>query len=225
MSWSTPLTDADQLLDLLSPTERDRCAAYRRQADRQRFLTGRVLARTVAGEHLGIAPERVELDATCADCGKPHGKPEIPGSQLQLSLTHAGQRVGLASCTGVPLGLDVEAAGRSDIDGLLRYTLAEPELAHVAQLPDTEHEAAFLTYWARKEAVLKATGRGLRIGLQSITMSAPDGPAVVVSSTDRAVDPATTSIVDLDPGDGYRAAVAALTARPLSVTERWWNPT
>ncbi|MGH3433087.1 MAG: 4'-phosphopantetheinyl transferase family protein, partial [Thermocrispum sp.] len=219
--WATPLPPDDRLLDLLSMTERTRYAAYRRLEDQRRFLTGRLLARTIVGQRLGVPPESVDLDATCPDCGKPHGKPRVPGSDLELSITHAGDRVGLAVAVGVPVGLDVEATTRNSGDDLLRYALSDAELATVAGLPEPERAAAFFTYWARKEAVLKATGLGLKLPLRSITLTPPGPAPALLTATGGALDPGTTAIADLDCGPGYAAAVAALTSRWLAVTQRW----
>lgn len=224
MWWATPLPPDDALLSLLTAAEHERYAAYRKPEDQLRFLTGRVLARTVAGRELGVAPDAVELDATCADCGKQHGKPRIPGSDLELSLSHAGERVGLAVARGVPIGLDVEATSRNSGDELLRYALSDDEYAVVSALAEPDRSRAFFTYWARKEALMKATGLGLKLPLRSINL-APPGPApALLTSTDGALDPATTALADLDPGPGYRAAVAALTPRGIAVTQRWWPP-
>lgn len=220
--WATPLTPDDELLGLLDPAERTRYAAYRKPEDQRRFLTGRVLARTVVGQRLGVPPGAVQLDATCPHCGKPHGRPRVVGAELELSITHAGDRVGLALTTGVPVGLDVEAAGRSSGDDLIRYSLTDSEHAAVAALPPEARATAFFTYWTRKEAVMKATGLGLKLPLRSITLSPPDEPPRLLAATDGGVDPARTTIVDLDPGPGYLAALALLTARPVAVTEHAW---
>lgn len=224
MWWATPLPPNDALLGLLNSDEHTRYAAYRKPADQRRFLTGRVLARTVVGQRLGLAPADVALDSTCPDCGKPHGRPRVVGSTLELSITHAGERVGLALIDGVPVGLDVEATSRNSGDELLRYTLSPAELATVEALPADDRGAAFFRYWTRKEAVMKATGLGLKLPLRSITLAPPGEPPRLLSATDGALDPNRTTIVDLSPGDGYLAALAVLTDDPVTVTELPWRP-
>jgi len=72
--------------------------------------------------------------------------------------------------------------------------------------------------------VMKATGKGLRIPLKSITFSRHDEPARLVAADDPALDPATTRLADLEAADGYRAAIAVLTTEDLSVTEEFWTP-
>ncbi|WAL66354.1 4'-phosphopantetheinyl transferase superfamily protein [Amycolatopsis cynarae] len=215
--WAAPLPGEPRFLALLDPLEQERHRAYRQDIDQRRFLTGRVLAKTVLGQRLGLAPADVRFDATCDDCGKPHGKPRLPGTEFSIS--HSGDRIGLA-VAGAPVGLDVESATRRADDSLISYALNETEQQTLAGLGAAERTAAFFRYWTRKEALMKATGKGLRIPLRSITL---DGGRLAASG-DAALDPATTRLSDLDPGEGYRAAVAVLTAEDLHVTEHHWTP-
>ncbi|MGH3518195.1 MAG: 4'-phosphopantetheinyl transferase family protein [Haloechinothrix sp.] len=224
--WSQPLPPAPEFLALLDPTEQARYQAYRKQADQRRFLTGRVLAKTVLAGLLGTSPEQVAFDATCEDCGKPHGRPRVIGSPrpIELSISHSGDRVGLAVTAGAPVGLDVEVTSRKSIEGLVDYALNERERAAIHQLAQQDREDAFFAYWARKEALMKASGQGLRIPLRDLTLSAPGEPVRLVSSDHAALSPASTRLMDLNPGDGYRASLAVLATGPIDVAQRWWTP-
>ncbi len=219
--WALPLPVEPRYLDLLDPLEQDRYHAYRQEIDRRRFLTGRVLAKTVVGEFLGRPPEAMKFDATCEDCGKPHGRPRIAGARFSIS--HSGDRIGLAVTTDTPVGLDVETTGRGADDSLISYSLNETEQADLAGLAGEERVQAFFRYWTRKEALMKATGRGLKIPLTSMTLSGPGEPARLVASADAALRPETTRLADLEPGEGYRAAIAVLTADEIKVTEQRWD--
>lgn len=218
--WALPLEAQPRYLDLLDPVEQGRYQAYRLEIDQRRFLTGRVLAKTVVGEFLGRAPQDVRFDATCDDCGKPHGRPKIAGARFSIS--HSGDRIGLALTTDTPVGLDVETTTRPADHSLISYALNETEQADLTGLADEERALAFFRYWTRKEALMKATGRGLKIPLKDMTLSGPGTPARLVASADLALKPETTRLADLDPGEGYRAAVAVLTADEIKVTERRW---
>lgn len=222
--WSSPLPAEPRFLRLLDEVEQGRFEAYRQDADKRRFLTGRVLAKTVAADRLGVPLESIAFDATCEDCGKPHGRPRVPGADLTLSISHSGELIGVAATPSVPVGLDVETANRRADEGLIDYALSPAEAQHLAGLSGEEKAAAFFVYWTRKEAVMKATGKGLKIPLQSITFSRYDEPARLVTSGDPALDPARTRLADLKAADGYRAAIAVLTTDELSVTEEHWVP-
>ncbi|HKN51049.1 MAG TPA: 4'-phosphopantetheinyl transferase superfamily protein [Amycolatopsis sp.] len=222
--WSAPLPAEPRFMALLDDVEQGRFEAYRQDADKRRFLTGRVLAKTIAAERLGLDVSSVVFDATCEDCGKPHGRPRIPGADLALSISHSGELIGVAATPDVPVGLDVETANRRAEDSLIEYALSPAEQKSLSGLTAEERSAAFFVFWTRKEAVMKATGKGLKIPLQSITFSGHDEPARLISSGAPELDPARTRVADLKASDGYRAAIAVLTTEDLSVTEEHWLP-
>ena len=192
------------LLRLLDDVERTRYDNYRRDVDKARFLTGRSLIRGVAARELGIAAQDVKIDSSCFDCGKPHGKPKVAG--LELSISHSGERVALALTETAPVGVDVEEIRDAAVDDLAGIALSAVERAAFATA--TDKRAAFFTYWARKEAVVKATGKGMSVPMSTFVLTGHDQPARVVTSESAEVDPARTHMADLDAGDAYRAAVA-----------------
>jgi len=190
--WWARLADArPSHVDLLDPVERERRAAYRLDADRDRFTTGVAVSRTVLDRLLRRPPEAVPLDRTCPSCGRPHGRPRLPGDGPPfVSVSHAGGLVPVAvadsPATGV--GVDVEPAS-ADVDGLADQVLSPAERASGGGRPD-----AVLRIWARKEAVLKARGTGLSNPMSSFSVDHP---------------PADLSLRDLTwAGPTYLACVA-----------------
>lgn len=222
--WADPVEPAAEHLALLDRVERGRYDAYRNEIDQRRFLTGRVLTKTVLARRLGNTPGGITLDATCPDCGKPHGKPRVVGApDVSLSISHSGERIGLALTSAVPVGLDVETVNRRGNADLIGYALNDAERGAIAHLPQPRRDEAFYFYWTRKEALMKATGRGLKIPLRSITLTPPGETARLIDATDPALASLSAALVDLAPGDGYRASLALLTAEPVRVSEHWWR--
>jgi 4'-phosphopantetheinyl transferase len=218
--WWARVGDAsgDQVA-LLDEDERARLAAYRRAADRDRFLVGCALAKTVIAACTGRRPEGIGFDRACARCGRPHGKPVVAGGGPEFSVAHSGALIAVAVARD-PVGVDVEQldgrarplGGGGDPDALARLVLAEPERAALAGVDPPARARAFLVAWARKEAVTKATGDGLRAPFSQIVVAAgPDsaGPPRV-TSWPYPQAPETVSLLDLDAGPGYVAALAVL---------------
>ena len=96
-----------------------------------------------------------------------HGKPllEGPGTAgLHVSLSHTPGLVGcvVARC---PVGLDCEPRSRAARLGALRVArrrFSPDEVAALERLPPGHaRDAAFLQTWTLKEALVKATGRGI----------------------------------------------------------------
>ena len=90
----------------------------------------------------------------------PHGRPAFSDSFLpDFSISHSGDWLWLA--VGEPsLGLDVEQhKQRRNLGKLMEHVLSPLELAWVSSQDD--ELSAFYRLWTLREAVLKASGRGL----------------------------------------------------------------
>jgi 4'-phosphopantetheinyl transferase len=222
--WANPAEETPGLLGLLDDVEQDRYEAYRRAADQQRFLTGRALIRGVAAAALDVAPGSVTLDSSCYDCGKPHGKPRIVGSSLEVSISHSGDWVTLAVTDGVPVGVDVEEVRDAEVDGLADICFSSAELTVFQSLPESARRGAFFTYWARKEAVVKATGKGMSVVMSKLTLTGHDEAPRVLASDAPEVDVAAVRMADLDRGPEYRACVAVFADEAPTVTEHDASP-
>jgi 4'-phosphopantetheinyl transferase len=193
--------------DLLSGPEAVRATQFRLAADRNRFVLATVVVRTAVGELLGCPPATVALNRSCEYCGRQHGRPRLPGTDLQVSISHSGDVVAVALTDGCPVGVDVEAVTASEYESLLPRVCTEAERPYVRTVRD------FYTIWTRKEAVLKATGQGLRTPMTSVTVTSPGArPALLeVAGTSPACQ-----LADIPAGEGYAAAAAVLT--PAAVT-------
>lgn len=208
--WGRPDQELPWHHTLLDPTEQGRRGALRRAADQARFTVATALVKLVVAERLGVAAAGVVIDRSCTDCGRPHGRPRLPGRELAVSISHSGDRVLVAVTDGPAVGADVEQVAPVNVAELATQVLGPGETA--AALPD------FFRYWTRKEAVVKATGDGLRMPLAQVMVAPPDAPATLLRYGDRR--DLAASMADLSPGDGYAAAVAVLAAGPLRLCER-----
>ncbi|MFC4854200.1 4'-phosphopantetheinyl transferase family protein [Actinophytocola glycyrrhizae] len=216
--WARPAAGTPALLELLDDVERSRYDGYRREIDKFRFLTGRTLIRGVAALELGVSARDVVIDSSCFGCGKPHGKPKVDG--LEVSISHSGDWVALALTEAAPVGVDVEEVRDAEVDDLARIALSPAELAVFRTVPPGDKKGAFFTYWSRKEAVVKATGKGMSVPMSKLTLTAHDEPPRVVSSEAPEVESGAVFMADLDPREGYRAGLAVFGTEEPKVTER-----
>jgi 4'-phosphopantetheinyl transferase len=222
--WARP-ADARPPLDLLlDQAERDRRGRLLRQDDRDRLTVGAALARLVLAAHLGRPAERVRFDRACRRCGAQHGKPRLldDSTGLQFSVAHSGQRVAVAVVRGALIGVDVEhlaASARLEVDALAREVLSEDEQAAFRTLAARDRLPGLLTYWTRKEALLKATGDGLSVPMATITVSGPDEPPRLQRWPALSSSHAPVAIEQLHPGAGYVASLAVLGLPAVRVSE------
>lgn len=209
--WARVHNARPELAADLDPAEQGRLAAYARPEDKARFLLGCAVVRRVLGLHLSLPPANVRLDRSCPDCGRPHGKVHaLDADGIQLSISHSGDLIAVAFHPRTPVGVDVEVVDpKIEADSLATVSLAESEAKELAKYEPAERARAFTTYWTRKEAVVKATGDGMRADLRTVIVSPPDQPAALLewSGYDGPVQ-----LVDLDAGPDYTAALAILSS-------------
>ena len=204
--WATLEDLAPWHHDLLDAAERQRCAAFHREADRARYALGTALARLAAARELGVAADRVPLDRRCSRCGRPHGRPHLHGTGLQLSIAHSGDVVAIALTRVAAAGVDVEELRDFDHAALARRVLSPAEASGVASSAD------FLRCWARKEALLKATGDGLAAPLGEVDLGSPQQPPRLAAFPGR--ESVAAVVLDLALVPGYVAAVSVLSSHP-----------
>lgn len=92
----------------------------------------------------------------------PHGKPYYNGSK-EFSISHSGDYVAVAF-SDKKIGIDIEKLTEFDLMSVLDYLHPE-EAAYVESASNAE--GAFYKVWTRKEAYLKAIGKGIVEGLDN----------------------------------------------------------
>lgn len=155
--WAGASDDRLGLLALLDDVERRRVGAFRHGGARATFVVAAALSRLVLGERLGIDPRQVPLERACPGCGGPHGRPRLAYGGPVHSVSHSGTLVAVAVGAG---GGDEHAALGVDVQ------LVDPQLPppvdDVLTPVEQDDGVDIWDAWVRKEAVLKATGEGLR---------------------------------------------------------------
>ena len=128
---------------------------YHRLGDRLARLTARLLTRKTL-QALGLSRE-----STLDDWHKtPQGRPFIRNSCVDISISHTHPWVVSAVSVKCRVGIDVEIFRPFEFDVLIPYlTAVEIELIRKAARPEVEA----LHCWSKREAILKADGRGLLV--------------------------------------------------------------
>lgn len=180
----------------------------------------RVVLRRQLGEQLGVDPLSVELVRTCRHCGNDaHGKPSVSGA-VEFSVSHTAGLGVVALSGGMVLGVDIERGDRPRRQarrGLYQRVLSPEERAVVEAMDDDAGGVAFLRLWAAKEAVAKADGRGITIGLGSLDcVSLLGQPSGAV-----ATDTASWYVQEVVVPPAYAAYLAS--EHPVSVEVRTWQ--
>jgi 4'-phosphopantetheinyl transferase len=200
---------ADELRACLSPEERAAERRFHRQRDRDRFAACRGILRRLAGCYLDCAPARIRIVA-----GE-FGKPEICGGGLQVNVSHSHGLALLGFCREQPVGIDVERMDPAvEPDRLVEHVFSSHELRRFRALPEQERLQGFYNGWTRKEAFIKATGRGLDFPLAAFDVSLePGAPAQLLRMEGSRRKAAAWGVYDLPPIPGFAAALVIRGAR------------
>jgi 4'-phosphopantetheinyl transferase len=190
---------------LLSAAERQRAVRFRLERDRRRFIVARARLRKLLAERLTAAPEAIELV-----CGK-HGKPALAQGDLRFNVSHSGDVAAYAFARGCEIGIDIEEIRAvPEADAIAARTFSRGEHDAYAALPPHERVLGFLNCWTRKEAFVKALGKGLSISLDSFDVTlAPGEPAKILRVGTTPGKEAGWRLHSFLPAPGFVAAVAS----------------
>ncbi len=150
------LPEACAAVGELSPKEAARAARFRRQEHKDWYVGRSVVLRRLLRDY-GVETGVEELRI------KPGGKP-YTGTDLTFSMSQSGGLVLVALAWGREVGADVERIRPlANEQAFCEGALDEREAAEFAALPEELRLQSALRTWTAKEAVLKASGDGLRV--------------------------------------------------------------
>lgn len=191
----------------LSADERERAGRFHFAADRLRYVFAHAVLRDVLSRYLSCPACEVRFARN--RFGKPFVDATSGSRRPEFNLSHAGRMVLVGICGGGRIGIDVEEIRpMEDLLSIAESHYGPEEYAFLLAQPPGQLERAFFRCWTRKEAYVKALGKGLSIPLNSFDTLAR--PARSRFSDAGAGAPGTPSvaIAELDVPDGYAASVA-----------------
>jgi len=191
----------------LSSDESQRAARFKFSIDRQRFIAGRGLLRSITGAYLECDPSAVPI--AYGQFGKPHLAMRPGPKSIFFNLSHSGALAVFAFGRGRELGVDVEQVDcKIDFHQVSNQFFTSQEVADIMAQPRHGQHLRFFEFWTRKEALLKALGRGLSMDLRDLDVSAI-GAAAGHAHPQWLADPKTRwSVRQFVPLPGYIGALA-----------------
>lgn len=138
----------------LQPDELARAERYRRNEDQRRFVYARGLLRLLAGAYTNQLPALVRFKAGI------NQKPELAGAAgWHFNVSHSGDWI-LIAFSQTAVGVDVEQVNPAlPLTNVLPASFSQNEQAYVVAQADAR--LSFYHLWTRKEALAKATAKGI----------------------------------------------------------------
>ena len=193
----------------LDPSERTRLARLRHEERRREFVVSHGLLRRELGRALRCDPRRLRL--VSAAHGKPSPAPDWPRPDVVFNISHTRGQVLVAIGTWNGIGVDIEHHRHlAAWCRLARRFFSPAERRALAALPVERQRAGFFACWCRKEALVKAHGDGVSVGLASFDVNVdPGAQAQVLALRGDRWPPLPWSLFDLEVGPGYSACLAS----------------
>ncbi|MGE3886335.1 MAG: 4'-phosphopantetheinyl transferase superfamily protein [Vicinamibacterales bacterium] len=197
----------DRYRALLGPAERERESRFHFDADRERFVIGRALARIQLSRYLGGDPRRWAFVTNA------HGRPELVAregvSTFGFNVSHTRGLVAFAMARTRDVGVDVECIDRALTHDVADRFFAPAEVAALRALPERDQARVFFDYWTLKEAYIKARGMGLALPLRRFAFRlASPGPPSIAFDPEIDDDAQTWQFAQAWPTGRHRLAVA-----------------
>ncbi|WP_227687174.1 4'-phosphopantetheinyl transferase family protein [Spirosoma arboris] len=145
----------------LQPHEISQAQRYHRQEDRNRYIYTRRMVRILVGHYINQEPSEIEFTLGI------NKKPEINGNtSWHLNVSHSGDCI-VVAIGNASVGVDTERINPDFMfQDMLFQSFSQPEQAYIKASHDSRF--AFYDLWTRKEALVKATAKGLDDDFQHI---------------------------------------------------------
>lgn len=213
--WSTNLnisTEQEQAkLNLLSSDEIARANRFHVPIHRKRFIAARATLRELICLYLKLPAQAITFKYTS------YGKPYLPDAfnfiQLQFNLAHSHDIAIYAFTLKHAIGIDIEKIQAQYTPAIAKRYFTAKENADLADLPLVKRANGFYNIWSRKEAIIKAIGKGLSIPLCRFSVS--------LDRTSEAIEleHKTWQLIELKIDPNYQSALAtdqSIESQPLA---------
>ena len=153
------------------------------------------------GQCLGTPADEVPLAST------PDGQPRLAGCALSTSLSHSGSTVALSVASSITVGVDIEQMpAKIDLEALAPMFCTPREAADLRDFLPAARKQRLMELWTRKEALLKAEGRGLAYGLHRVVVELGESAPVLREFGDESL--ASWQLQELSLGPDWVSAIA-----------------
>lgn len=202
---SKPLPGA---FELLNQEEQDRASRFLFDKDRQRFTVSHAFTRLFLAVFLKCAPAAIQFGKS------PEGKPFLTSSpeDVRFNISHTSDRALIAVTHGREIGIDIEKHRPLRAMELAENFFAHEEVVQLRAMSATDQHEAFFRCWTRKEALVKALGKGLGVALNKFEVSVHPSQAsqLLLSHDPSLAELSAFRVIEFPISPGYSAALACI---------------
>ena len=169
---------------------------------RKRYVATHGQLRNTLAQIVNESPEKINIKKA------EHGKPYLADRpELGFNLSHSVTALVIAVGWNCRLGVDIETCkSRTGLTALVDKCFSRDEIEYWNKLPEVQKTTEFYRFWTRKEAFVKATGRGIALGLNQCVIN-PENPVEFLSVPADCGQASTWHVLDMDFGPDVCSAL------------------
>jgi len=193
-------SDLQAYREILNPAEQQRARRFLSPKHGDTFIAAHGMVRHIIALYVNRPPAALRFDKG------PYGKPFLayPIDQgISFNLSHSHKLALLAVTSLGAIGIDIEHIRPSrNFQAIADRIMSEEEKSQFRDFPAHQQPSAFLSCWTRKEAFVKAHGRGLGFPLHKFSVAfTPDNRPEMITMNDPSEAGSTWSMHAIFPGD------------------------
>lgn len=152
-------------IDYLNHEEKTKFHRYKFNKDKNRFAIARLAIKMILADYLVCKLENINLEID--DFGKPFLSNH---ADIQFNISHSGEFIGLAISKHA-IGIDIEVYNdKINYRELAQTVFSDQELTQIKNIDRIKLAEAFYRCWAKKEAYMKAIGKGFHVPLKQFSV-------------------------------------------------------
>ncbi len=162
-------SDNECFLPLLNEHEKNKASTYTQLDLRQKYINTRGILRLILAPYLDCDPQQISI--VTGEYGKPF-VPEQLAKSVQFNVSHTGNKLVIVVSNCSEVGVDIEQCkNRKSLLELVEKCFSDKEANYWNTLPEEQKVDLFYRFWVRKEAFVKAVGRGIGLGLNQCSIN------------------------------------------------------
>ena len=215
-----PMEQSQALERFLTSDERERADRLVVKRIRNNFITARAALRNLLSLYVCVPPSELRFRYTN------HGKPILvyPKASVQFNVSHSNDLAVFALTENYSIGVDVEYLNRRSVVDRMKIAqrlFSSADFSLLKALPQCQQNNAFLECWTRKEAIVKAIGKGLDWPLNQFDVTiGPDEPPELLTTRWDPSEAKYWSLTSIHPGPDY---VGTLALRGKNIRLACWE--
>ena len=166
--WSADIKISDEneqhLRQILSTDENLAANKFKFPIHRKRYIAARSILRRILSDYVQQDPEKIVFKYS-------EKKKPYLNSKIQFNVSHSEDLVVYAFTLEHPIGIDIEYMDADLHLDIAKRFFSKKENQLLQSLSDELRIEYFYRIWARKEALIKATGKGFTIPISTFSVN------------------------------------------------------